>query len=146
MPNWSFEHALTVRADRDAAWRFWSNVANWAAVDPGVEWATLDGPFAAGTRGQTKPVGAPSTQWTIVEVEPGKRAVIELTVPGVRAHFVWQFSNVGPNSSQLTQRAELDGEEAANYLDAASAIAANMPAGMDKLAKAIEAATAGPPI
>jgi hypothetical protein len=145
MPVWSFEHDVTVRADREAAWRFWSDVANWAAVDPAVEWASLDGPFAAGTRGQTKPVGAPPTHWTLVEVEPGRRAVIELAAPGAVVRFVWQLGDAAPGATRLTQRVELDGEDAAQYLDAVRGLEANIPLAMDKLVVAIEAAAPGPP-
>jgi hypothetical protein len=145
MPVWSFEHEVTVRADREAAWRFWSDVANWAAVDPAVEWASLDGPFAAGTRGQTKPVGGPATHWTLVEVEPGRRAVIELAAPGAVVRFVWQLGDGWPGATRLTQRVELDGEDAARYLDAVRGLEANIPLAMDKLVVAIEAAAPGPP-
>jgi hypothetical protein len=48
----TFEHAVECEAGQDAAWRFWTDVNNWAIVDPAVEWAKLDGPFMAGARGK----------------------------------------------------------------------------------------------
>jgi hypothetical protein len=141
MPAWSFEHSVTVYAPCETAWRFWSDVANWAEVDPAVEWASLDGPFAAGTRGQTKPVGAAPTQWTLVEVEPARRAVIELAAPGAILRFVWMLSDEGHTGTRLTQRAELDGDDAAQYLDAVQGLEANIPLGMNKLVAAIEVAS-----
>jgi hypothetical protein len=143
-PAWSFDHSVTVRAAREAAWRFWSDVANWAVVDPAVEWACLDGPFEAGTRGRTKPIGAPTTQWTLVAVEPATRAVIELTAEGAVLRFTWLLRDDQCGTS-LTQRVELEGEAAARYLGAMQGLAENIPLGMAKLVSAIEAATTGPP-
>ena len=142
-PAWSFEHSVTVRAAREAAWRFWSDVANWAVVDPAIEWARLDGPFEAGTRGQTKPIGAAATQWTLVAVEPASRAVIELAAPGAVVRFTWLLCD-DPRGASLTQRVELEGKAAAQYLEAMQGLAGNIPLGMDKLVSAIEAATSGP--
>ena len=139
-PAWSFEHSVTVRAAREAAWRFWSDVANWSVVDPAVEWACLEGPFAAGTRGRTKPIGAPATQWKLVLVEPATRAVIELTAPGAVLRFTWLLRDDNQKGTGLTQRVELEGDAAAQYLDLMQGLAENIPLGMDKLASAIEAA------
>jgi hypothetical protein len=44
----TFEHAVECQASTAFAWRFWTDMNNWAIVDPAVEWAKLDGPFVAG--------------------------------------------------------------------------------------------------
>jgi hypothetical protein len=142
-PAWSFEHSVTVAAPREAAWRFWSDVANWAVIDPAVEWARLDGPFEAGTCGHTKPVGGPATEWRLVAVEPARRAVIELAAPGAVLRFVWSLEDSSGGSTRLTQCVELEGDGAGSYLDALHGLAENIPLGMDKLVAAIEAAMAG---
>ena len=143
-PAWTFEYSVNVHAGRAAAWRFWSDVANWAVVDPAVEWVELDGPFEAGTSGRTKPVGAPTTQWRLVDVEPGRRAVIELAAPGAVVRFVWTLSDESRGATRLTQRVELEGEETEPYLEAVQGLAENIPLGMDKLVSAIEGAASGP--
>lgn|SRR5262245_13497217 len=145
IPAWTFEHSVKVRATRAAAWRFWSDVANWAAIDPAIEWACLDGPFETGTSGRTKPVGAPATQWTLVAVEPASRAIIELTAPGAVVRFTWTLRDDNSGGAMMTQRVELEGTEAAQYLEAVQGLAENIPLGMDKLVSAIERATTGPP-
>jgi hypothetical protein len=144
-PIWTFEHSATTNASREAAWRFWSDVANWAVIDPAVEWACLDGPFEAGTSGRTKPVGAAATEWTLVVVEPGCRAVIELGAPGAVLRFIWTLADDSRGGTILTQRVELDGEEAGKYVDGMRGLAENIPAGMTKLVSAIERSAAGPP-
>jgi hypothetical protein len=40
-----FEHSVECQVRRDFAWKFWTNVDNWAVVDPAVEWAKLEGLF-----------------------------------------------------------------------------------------------------
>jgi len=60
-----FEHSIECQVGRDFAWKFWTNVDNWAAVDPAVEWAKLEGPFIAGTKGRTKPRGADPNEWEV---------------------------------------------------------------------------------
>lgn len=142
-PAWTFEHSVTVHAAREAAWQFWSDVANWAVVDPSVEWACLDGPFEAGTSGRTKPVGAPATQWILVAVEPASQAVIELAAPGAVVRFQWTLRDDSRGGTILTQRVELEGDGAAQYLKTMQGLAENIPLGMDKLVSAIEEATTG---
>jgi hypothetical protein len=144
-PAWAFEHSVDVHATRAEAWRFWSDVANWALVDPAVEWARLDGPFEAGTRGQTKPVGAPATEWTLTTVEPASRAVIEIEAPGAVVRFTWTLRDASGGGATLTQHVELEGEDASKYLDAIADLAHNIPLGMSKLAAAIDHAASGPP-
>jgi len=56
--RYEFECSVECRVEKDFAWGFWSDVANWSVVDPSVEAVTLDGDFAAGTKGLTKPRGA----------------------------------------------------------------------------------------
>src|SRR5262249_42291161 len=94
---WKFEHTVKVRASRDAAWAYWSNVANWVEVDPAVEWARIDGAFETGSRGETKPIGAPANVWTLADVEAGRRAVIAMSVPGAEVRFAWSFGD-GPDA------------------------------------------------
>jgi hypothetical protein len=146
MPQaWTFEHSVNVRATREAAWAFWSDVSNWSVVDPAVEWARLDGPFEAGTHGRTKPVGAPATDWTLAAVEAGRSATIEIVAPGAVVRFTWTLRDGERGWTTLTQRVELEGDGSAQYLDAAQALAHNIPVGMEKLVAAIEGVSTGPP-
>lgn len=62
--------AAEIDADVDAVWAVVTDVASWAAWDPHEEAARLDGPFAPGTAGWSKPHGGPATDWTITQVVP----------------------------------------------------------------------------
>jgi hypothetical protein len=136
-PEWMFEHSVTVRTPREAAWTFWTEIANWTVVDPAVEWARIDGPFVAGTRGETKPVGAPPTSWTLVTVDPQRSARIKIEAPSATVYFDWNLEDTADGGTLLTQRAMLLGE-AAGYLEVLRALEEGIPAGMAKLASAIE--------
>jgi len=135
--QWMFEHSVTVRASREAAWTFWTNISNWAVVDPAVEWARIDGPFAAGTRGETKPVGAPPTSWKLVTVDPQRSARIEIEAPGVTVYFDWKLEDTTEGETLLTQRVMFLGQ-VDDYLEMLRALEQGIPAGMAKLASAIE--------
>src|SRR5262249_50736006 len=135
--SWTFEHTVEVRASRDDAWAFWSDVENWARIDPAVEWARFDGPFERGSRGETKPVGAPANRWWLVEVEAGKRAVIEVDGPGGVARFSWTFADGGRGGAVLTQAVEVTGERVDEYADVLRGLARGIPPGMETLAAAI---------
>jgi hypothetical protein len=135
--NYEFEHAVECPVERDFAWRFWTDVGNWAAVDPSVEWVKLDGPFASGTRGTTKPRGFAATEWVLAEVEDGKGAVIEVSVPGALMRFAWVFEEKAPGVTRITQRVSLEGEEAGLYAGVMKEFEEGIPAGMSSLARAM---------
>ena len=142
---WNFESAVDCAASREFAWRFWTNVRNWPVVDPSVESVTLDGPFRSGACGTTKPRGADAVHWQLADVREGHSAVVIITVPGAALRFLWKFEDSDTGTVRLTQRASLEGDRAQDYLAAvAPQIEKEMPAGMRKIAAAIERAASHP--
>ena len=132
-----FEHSIECQIERDFAWKFWANVDNWAAVDPGVEWATLEGPFIAGTKGRTKPRGADPNDWELTEVEEGRRAVIEIALPGATVKFHWSFADMTGGGASVTQKITLEGERAAEYEEGMKLLEKGIAAGMENLVEAM---------
>lgn len=132
-----FEHSVECPVDRDFAWRFWTNVENWAAVDSSVESVTLEGPFAEGSKGRTKPRGLPPAEWELIEVVEGRRAVIGVEVPGAVFTFRWVFERTPAGGTRITQRVSVAGERAAEYKGAVGEFARGVPAGMRSLADAM---------
>lgn len=121
-----------------AAWDFWTDVSNWT-LDAAIEWVRLDRPFGVGARGTTRSRGAAPMEWLVKEAEPPTRATIEVALPGALVTFEWRFEPGAPGGTRITQRARLSGPQAADFLAVAdSELAANMPAGMLKLADAME--------
>lgn len=138
---WKCEHSVECKVSRAFAWQFWTNVDNWAVVDPGVDSVKLDGAFAAGSQGTTKSGDQPPIIWQITEVEDGARALIEVAVPGAVAKFLWTFADADGGGTHMTQQASIEGEQADHYAQTfGKEIETGLPPGMRRLADAIEAA------
>lgn len=136
--TYTFTHSVECGADREFAWGFWSEVGNWAAVDAAVESVRLDGPFEAGARGETWPRGGEKVEWRLAEVNDGRGAVVEISLPGALVKFAWEFEAVGESATRITQRVTLEGERAGDYAAGMKMLEQNMPDGMGRLAGAIE--------
>ena len=136
MTEWRFEHAVDAKAPLESAWAFWTDVSNWT-LDTSVEWVKLDGPFAAGTSGTTKPRGGEPLQWRIQHASLGE-ALIEMELTGAVVQFKWRFARAGSGLTAISQSVTLSGPKAEDYVGVAeSQLAAGIPEGMRMLAQAI---------
>lgn len=52
---WTFEHTAVTKANAKDIWELYSNISTWTEWDKGIVHASLEGPFAAGTRGFLQP-------------------------------------------------------------------------------------------
>ena len=129
-----FEHSIECPVSRDFAWRFWTDVANWTN-DVSVESVTLDGQFAAGAKGVTKPRGGGPIEWRLVEVQDRCAALIEIALPGATAKFHWRYEDAAGGGVRITQRVTLEGERAVDYLEGTARLENGIPQGMRKLAE-----------
>lgn len=85
----------TITADPAAVWAVATDVNGWAGWDPHEEQARLDGPFAVGATGWSKPRGGPATTWTVTEVVAGRRWASSCPLPGGRLEGVTTFEPLG---------------------------------------------------
>jgi uncharacterized protein YndB with AHSA1/START domain len=130
-------HAVEVDVPPAEAWRYWTHVENWA-VDPAVDHVRLDGSFRAGAHGETVLSGSYEVvSWTIVEVDDGKRAVLEIPAGGLIARCTWWFDQLPRARTRLTQHIIVHGSDS-EAAAAAAELAQTMPAGMARLAAAME--------
>jgi hypothetical protein len=136
-----FEHSIEIPVNRDFAWEYWTNVANWM-FDTSVETVALDGPFEAGANGVTKPRGLTPIQWKLVEVEAPSAALIEIPLPDAAARFRWSFEDAATSGVRITQRVTLEGARAADYEQAMAGLVGGIPQGMQKMAEVITKAAA----
>ena len=68
---WRFEHSAESNADPHAVWQRYLDVEHWCDWSRhGVEWSRIDGPFAVGTKGKSKPPGSRALAFRLVAVEP----------------------------------------------------------------------------
>ena len=57
-------------ADREQVWDLWADVQNRTRWDADLEYATLNGPFRAGSTGEVKLEGQPAREFLITYCEP----------------------------------------------------------------------------
>jgi hypothetical protein len=133
-PWWHCEYSVESDASPAFAWSYWTDIRNWS--DPPAEFS-LDGPFAAGTRGTTLLPGQPPFNWLISQVGPGACARIEGSLDRATMSIIWRFEALDGGRTKLTQRIELSGENAASYGDVGEMFRVNLPDGMKKIAAAM---------
>ena len=132
---WEITHAVDADASPAFVWSYWTDVANWD--DPPAKFE-LDGPFVAGSCGRTRLPGQEPLHWLIREATPPSAATIEIQLEGATLSFAWRFESIAQGRTRLIQQIVLRGEKADVYLSqASSTFAANLPPGMNKLARAI---------
>lgn len=135
--SYEFEHSVECPAAREFAWGFWSDLRNWTSVDPALESVTVDGPFAAGARGETRPRGQAPVSWRLAEVSEGRGATFEVAVPGAALRFAWTFEEAAAGGTRVTQRVTLGGDRAGEHLGGMKMLEQGIPVGMRRLAEAI---------
>jgi hypothetical protein len=71
------KHTVETSASPEKIWEVWQDVKNWNSWDHGIEFSTIDGPFAKGTKGTLKPKGGPLVNTELTKVESLKMFVDE---------------------------------------------------------------------
>ncbi|SEC41689.1 SRPBCC family protein [Paenibacillus sp. GP183] len=71
-----------IKGDLSSVWAVVIDVDNWPTWDPHEQEARLDGSFAVGTTGWSKPNGGPGTSWKITKVVEQKMWASESPMPG----------------------------------------------------------------
>jgi polyketide cyclase/dehydrase/lipid transport protein len=106
---WTYEHTVETEAPPEAIWRLWADVSTWSRWDDDIEWATLDGPFAVGSRGRLKPNGIPAGGFTLVSVVPGTSYVVQQRLPLATLRFHHELGPAGRGLTSFTHRVTIDG-------------------------------------
>jgi hypothetical protein len=143
-PVWACQRSVDVDVPVLFAWQYMTDVANWS--DPPAEF-TLEGPFAAGTRGTTRMPGQPDRDWTIQDVTPGRAYTVHARLADQAfILFHWHFDRLPDHRTRLTQRLELCGEHAAAHIsDIQSAFEPHLEPGMQRIARLMMSRAADDP-
>ena len=138
-PTWTCQRSVDVDVAVPFAWHFMTDVRNWN--DPPAEFA-LDGRFATGARGTTSMPGRPPVHWTIEMVDLGRAYTLRTSLSdAVSMLFHWQFEPLSAGTTRMTQRLELCGENAADYInDVRAAFESNLEPGMQRIARLMQEA------
>jgi len=120
---------------REFAWRFWSEVKNWA-FDSDIKSVELNGPFAAGTHGVTQSKISGRIEWVLRDVQPGRGAITEVPFFGGVARFEIRFEDA-QGQTRIIQRVTIEGQKAREF---GQMLEPGIPQGMQKLSEKMKEA------
>ncbi len=81
------EHSVVVKAPAERVFRIYEDVAAWHTWDPDTKRASIQGPFAVGTRGSLTPTKGNTVPMLLTKVEPGSCFTVESKIPLFRMVF-----------------------------------------------------------
>src|SRR5262245_29843592 len=132
------EHSIEAEVNPEFAWKYRTDVANWN--DPPARFV-LDGPFMAGSQGTTLLPGQRPLHWSIREVRPSERFVLEMQLDKALLTFEWRFEALSQRSTRMTQTIMLSGDNAAEYAQQVEAgFSPGLAEGMRRIAAEMAAA------
>jgi hypothetical protein len=89
---WTKSYSTTVKGiDVDRLWRIWTDVDAWHTWQTDLDYAKLEGGFAAGATFLLKPKGGPRVRIALQTVEPNQRFVDLTRFPLARMYGDHQF-------------------------------------------------------
>jgi hypothetical protein len=102
------KHTIETTASPAAIWQIWQDVEKWNTWDHGIEYSSIDGPFALGTTGILKPKGGPLVRTKLTNVEPLESFIDESKLflcTIVVAHYLTQSNG----KTLVTHQIEMNG-------------------------------------
>lgn len=106
---YSFTEEATITGDIGAVWATATDVPSWPSWDPHEEKARIDGAFTAGTKGWSKPAGAPAGVFTITEVEPERMWASRAGIPFGHLRGENRYEPLGDGTIRASKRVEVHG-------------------------------------
>jgi hypothetical protein len=133
---WRFDHSAESTARPHDVWQRYVDVDHWCEWSKqSVEWSRIDGPFAVGTTGKSKPPGSRPLGFTLVTVEPDERFASEVNLPGGRLRFEHVIEPRGSGGTRITHSVLLDGPFAFLYRPLVrKSVEKGLPDGVERLA------------
>ncbi|MFE3056009.1 SRPBCC family protein [Nocardia sp. NPDC059239] len=98
-----------IRGDLACVWATATDVENRPAWDPHEQAARLDGAFAPGTTGWSKPRGGPGADWVITMVEPLSRWGSQSVLPGGKLVGENLFEDLGDGRVRCVKTVRVTG-------------------------------------
>ena len=110
---WKFEHTMITPPGLAGIWALYSDITTWSQWDQGISHASLDGPFASGTRGLLQPQGQEALPFQLTAVDPlrGFSDVTEIPGTGIQIHFTHRLEQV-EEGTKITHSVSITGSNA----------------------------------
>jgi hypothetical protein len=131
----------TTTASPEAIWDLWAQVPDRTRWDSGLEWATIEGPFELGARGEVKLVDQPAREFEIVEYEPMRAYTDRFFLP-MGTHMDWHhtITELPDGQREVTFHVEVTGPTALVVGPiAGNILEEELPATVDELVSLAEA-------
>jgi uncharacterized protein YndB with AHSA1/START domain len=145
MSTWEERRSAICPAAREQIWAVWSDAERWSEWNSGVRSATLDGPFAAGTKGRLRPASGPTGSIEIVELEPNVSWVTVTRLPGAQFRLEHRIDDGPDGQVQVTYGAQLGGRLAPLYVRLRKGAMIAAVDGVHELIARVEALSASAP-
>ena len=107
-PIMQVEHSVVVTAPADRIFRIYENVSAWPTWDPDTKHASLEGPFAVGSRGSLTPTKGNTVPVLLTKVETNSCFTVESRIPLFRMVFEHELVPQG-NAVKVTHRVTFSG-------------------------------------
>src|SRR6202165_1533811 len=104
---WAYEHSIETDATPDAIWPLYADVPAWPRWDQGLEWVTLNGPFAGGSTGSLKVAGQDSLPFTLLDGLPLAGFSAETYIPGLAIRFDHSLELTSTGKPRITHRVSI---------------------------------------
>ena len=102
------EHSVLIATPAERIFRIFQDVAEWHTWDPDTKRASIDGPFAVGTRGSLTPTQGNTVPMMLTRVEPDVCFTVESKIPLCRIVFEHELRPSG-GAVQVVHRVTLTG-------------------------------------
>ena len=102
------EHSILVQAPAERVFHIYENVSAWHTWDPDTQRASLEGPFAVGSRGSLTPTKGNTVPMLVTKVEPNSCFTVESRIPLFRMVFEHELVPQG-NTTQVIHRVTFSG-------------------------------------
>lgn len=104
------EHRTTIATSPATVFRIYADVANWHRWDPDTKSATLNGPFAVGSRGTLTPAKGNTVPMVVTYADPAHGFTVESRIPLLlRMVFEHELIARGPATTDVIHRVTLSG-------------------------------------
>lgn len=104
------EHRIPIATAPDTIYRLYADVANWHRWDPDTRRATLDGPFAVGSRGTLTPAKGNKVPMVVTFADPARGFTVESRIPLLlRMVFEHELIARGEAVTEVVHRVTLSG-------------------------------------
>jgi hypothetical protein len=132
------EESIEVEVGPTFAWNYRAEVSNWN--NPPATFM-LNGPFAAGSQGETPVPEQSPWVWWIRDVHTGRSFATEMALDRAMLRFEWLLGAGTRGTTKLTQRIILWGDNAAAYRDQVeTGFGSTLADGMKRIAEEMVAA------